>query len=161
MTAPTFTPVPATRTVGEADPPGDMNNTSNELSAIGATYSVMNTAYSGGANPNTAADSSAAFAAALAALPATGGVVTAPAGTFSMANASALAMSTAGSHLVGAGRGATVLQISGSLSASQLIAITANYLQRVQPVDHRGVVHDHQQPRRERHRGDGRPVLPG
>ena len=126
-TAPTFTPVPATRADGEGNPPIDMNNTSNELAAIGATYSVMNTAYSGGANPNTAADSSAAFAAALAALPGSGGVVLAPAGTFSMQNASALAMSIPGSHLVGAGRGATVLQISGSLSAAQVIAITANF----------------------------------
>ena len=127
MNAPIFTPVPATRAVNDPNPPVDMNNTSNELAAIGAGYSVMNTTYGGGADPTGGTDSSGALADAVAALPSAGGLVTFPAGTFLMEPATAIAMAVAGTHILGAGRGATILKIGGTLSAAQLFAITANY----------------------------------
>src|SRR6266487_4672459 len=67
-----------------ANDPGhitDHNNIVDVLIGGGSAYNVLNTAYSGGADPTGSADSTAAFAAALAAAPA-GGVVWVPPGTY-------------------------------------------------------------------------------
>ena len=77
-----FTIPPATRAVGTADPPGDMNNASVSLAVL-AAGNVQNSAYAGGADPSGAADSTAAIQAALtAARSAGGGTVTVPPGTY-------------------------------------------------------------------------------
>ena len=77
-----FTIPPATRAVGTADPPGDMNNASVSLTVL-AAGNVQNSAYAGGADPSGAADSTAAIQAALtAARSAGGGTVTVPPGTY-------------------------------------------------------------------------------
>jgi hypothetical protein len=77
-----FTLFSDTRAVNSIDPPGDANALVRAANAMGATFSVLNAAYAGGADPTGAADSAAAFQAAQAAIPATGGCVTVPPGTY-------------------------------------------------------------------------------
>jgi Pectate lyase superfamily protein len=72
-----FTAVPASRAGGEGNPPADMNNTALQLLALNSSYSVMNAAYSGGADPTGSADSTNAFQAALDT-----GIATIPPGTY-------------------------------------------------------------------------------
>src|SRR5579859_252468 len=62
-----YTIPPDTRAVGTGNPAGDMNNVSDVLSGLGAAYNVLNTAYSGGADPTGVADSTAAIQAAITA----------------------------------------------------------------------------------------------
>lgn len=119
MVSPAFTPVPATRSVGTVDPPGDMNNTSNELAAIGAGYSVMNTVYGGGADPTGLTDSTAQIGSAVAAAHLAGMPVLLPAGTFSVS--SALNWKLPGLQVYGAGSSNTViLQSSANTPILQL-----------------------------------------
>jgi hypothetical protein len=76
-----YTIPPDTRSVGSGNPPLDINNISDVLTGMGAVYNVLNTTYSGGADPTGSADSTAAINAALAAAP-LGGVVLLPPGTY-------------------------------------------------------------------------------
>jgi hypothetical protein len=64
-----YTIPPNTRAVGTGNPPADINNVADVLSGNGLAYHVNNTAYAGGADPTGSADSAAAFAAAVAAMP--------------------------------------------------------------------------------------------
>ena len=76
-----FTLPPDTRAIGQGNPPADMNGVVDALTAQGAALSVLNTAYSGGADPTGVADSTAAIQAALnAASP--GQAVLVPPGTY-------------------------------------------------------------------------------
>lgn len=97
MTTP-FAVVPPTRAVGTINPPGDMNNTSLQLAAMGGAYNVLNAAYAGGADPTGTDDSSGAFQAALDAAPA-GAAVLVPPGTYLIASTVTLTTS----RLFGAG----------------------------------------------------------
>lgn len=64
-----FTLPPDTRAVGTGNPPADMNNVIDAITSAGAVYNVCNTAFAGGADPTGAADSTAAFQAAINAAP--------------------------------------------------------------------------------------------
>ena len=58
---------PDTRAVGTGNPPGDMNNVVDAITAQGAVANVLNASYAGGADPTGAADSTAAIQAAITA----------------------------------------------------------------------------------------------
>jgi hypothetical protein len=83
MTTP-FTPVTPDKTPGSGNPPQDMNETSEELAAMGGSRNILDAAYSGGADATGAGDSAAAFNAAIAALPAGPGYIDVPAGTYKL-----------------------------------------------------------------------------
>jgi Pectate lyase superfamily protein len=125
-----FTPVPATRAVGQGNPPVDMNNTSLELAALGGTWSVLNAAYAGGADPTGTDDSTAAFQDAISALPSGGGTITVPPGTYKI-NTGALAP-VSGLRLTGAGSGVTTLVSTAnsiiSAGASQVTGFELDHL---------------------------------
>jgi hypothetical protein len=118
-----FTLPPDTRSVGSGNPPVDMNGIVDTVTAMGAAYNVLNAAYSGGADPTGAADSSAAFNAAIAALPAAGGVITVPAGTYKLnSTVTATVAPTASVRIIGAGLGATILSYTGTGDAIRMRA---------------------------------------
>jgi hypothetical protein len=64
-----YTLPPDTRSVGSGNPPADMNNVVDALTAMGATHNVLNASYAGGADPTGTADCTAAIQAAVNALP--------------------------------------------------------------------------------------------
>lgn len=99
-------------------------NISDLFTGMGAGYNVLNTAYAGGADPTGAADSTAAISAALAALPAGGGTVYFPAGTYKLSGA--LSVPT-GAVLRGAGENVTILSQT-STSADTLTATDKRYI---------------------------------
>ena len=119
MTTP-FTPVPATRTAGSGSPAADMNSTSLELAAMGGTHNVLNAAYSGGADPTGTSDSTAAINGAISGLPAAGGTVCLPAGTYKISSPLTI---TTGLVLAGAGKHATTIT---SAAASSIFNFTGN-----------------------------------
>ena len=57
MTLKNFTPVADNKVVNDGDPAADMNNTSDELAAMGGTYNVLNANYAGGADATGTNDS--------------------------------------------------------------------------------------------------------
>lgn len=81
------------------------------------------------ADPTGVADSTTAISNALAAIPASGGVVYLPTGTYLLQGAAAFALSIAGTTIVGDGPGATIIKIGGSFSAAQVFNVTAGYCQ--------------------------------
>jgi len=103
----TFTVPPDTRMVGSGDPPVDMDDLIDTVNAMGATTNVLNAAYAGGADASGAADSSAAFQAAVDVLGGNPGVVRVPAGTYKIA--STVTASNPGQYFVGDGRWATII----------------------------------------------------
>ncbi len=60
-----FTLPPDTRAVGTGNPPQDIDNIVDALTALGAGQTVLNASYAGGADPTGVNDSYAAFAAAV------------------------------------------------------------------------------------------------
>jgi len=74
------------RAVGTGDPPNDENANVDALTAMGAGFDVLNPALGGGADPTGTSDSAAAFNAAIAALPAGGGAIRVPSGTYKLAS---------------------------------------------------------------------------
>jgi hypothetical protein len=86
---------------------------------------VRSPAYAGGAVGDGVSDDTAVLLAALAAVPATGGVVYLPAGSYLISGAAALTLATAGTVLRGAGAEATKLIIGGSFTGPSAISITA------------------------------------
>lgn len=95
--------------------------------ADGATdwINVRSPAYAGGAVGDGLADDTAALTAALAAVPAAGGTVYLPAGSYLLSGATALSLATAGTVLRGAGADATKIVIGSSFTGSSAVAITA------------------------------------
>jgi hypothetical protein len=85
------------RAVGTGDPPNDVNALIREANAFGALYNVLDAAYAGGADPGTpstpGADSTAAFAACLAATTAANAEMVIPPGNYTV--------NTAGLNLTG------------------------------------------------------------
>jgi hypothetical protein len=72
-----------THVAGDANHPSDHNSIVDVLKGMGAVYNVLNTAYSGGADPAGASDSTAAIQGALtAAISGGGGTVVIPPGTY-------------------------------------------------------------------------------
>jgi hypothetical protein len=86
---------------------------------------VRSPAYATGAKGDGTTDDTAALQAALAAVPASGGVVYLPAGTYLLNGASALSLATTGTILRGAGAEATKLVIGASFSGASAVAISA------------------------------------
>jgi len=81
------------------------------------------TAY--GADPTGGSDSTTAIQNALSAIPAGGGTVYLPAGTYLLNTASFLSVAIAGTRLTGAGI-ATQLQIGASFTGAQVLSVTAD-----------------------------------
>ena len=118
-----FTPVPPTRTVGSGNPPVDMNNTSLELAAMGATYNVLDANFSGGADPSGTNDSTAAIQAALTAIAANGGgTVLFPPGTYKVSSA----LTVSGNGVILQGCGSAIL--GGYGTTIRTTSATANVL---------------------------------
>jgi hypothetical protein len=86
---------------------------------------VRSPAYATGAKGDGVADDTAALQAALAAVPASGGVVYLPAGNYLLNGTAALTLATAGTVLRGAGADATKLVIGGSFTGTSAVSITA------------------------------------
>lgn len=107
-----FTLPPDTRAVGSPDPANDMNAVIDALTAMGATLNVLNAAYSGGADPAGTNDSTSAIQAALNAVPAGGGVVYLPPGTYKVT--STLTSAVTPTYIQGAGRWATDINFTGT-----------------------------------------------
>src|SRR5881392_2040580 len=108
---------PNTRAVLSPDPPNDMNGVVDALTAMGAVYNVQNPAWSGGADPTGASDSTAAInaaetaAAAYANVNAAGALVIFPPGQYSVTGLT----KQANTIWLGAGRNATIIKLaSGS-----------------------------------------------
>ena len=81
MTLKNFTPVADNKVVNDGDPAADMNETSLQLSEVlGASYSILNTAWAGGAAVDGSSDSTAAIQACMDAAAAAGQPVLIPAG---------------------------------------------------------------------------------
>jgi hypothetical protein len=114
------------RAPGTPNPSGDVNNLNDVLLGLGAKNNVQNTAWAGGADPTGTADSTAAINAALAAVPAGGGAVYVPAGTYLVNTATALAMTAAGTVLRGDGPMATIIRVGSSFTGAQVLGITAD-----------------------------------
>jgi hypothetical protein len=91
-----FTLPPDTRAVGSGDPPDDVNGLTDAASGMGASASVLNTTFSGGADTTGVNDSAAAFQAAVTA--GAGGPVYVPPGTYKIA--STVTSTTAGTLIV-------------------------------------------------------------
>ncbi len=120
MTFPNFT-LPPLRVVGDPDPPGDMNNVVDALTAMGATYNVLDEAYGGGADPSGLTDSSAAVRDAAA----TGLDVHLPAGSYLFNSNIFPSLTTQGQRIFGDGPGITKIIIGASFSGAQLIFANA------------------------------------
>lgn len=75
---------PDTRAVGTGDPANDEDADVDALVAMGSGFNVLNPLLSGGADPTGATDSWAAFNAAQAAVPSTGGSITIPPGVYKL-----------------------------------------------------------------------------
>lgn len=103
-----YTIPPDTRSVGSGNPPVDINNVSDVLTGVGAAYSILNTAYSGGADPTGSADSTAAINATVAAASAVHRPVLIPAGTYKIS--STLNWKLAGLVVIGDGPNVTKIQ---------------------------------------------------
>lgn len=101
------------RYVGSGNPPVDMNNANDVLSGNSPiVYNVLNTAYADGADRSGATDSYAAIQAAIDALPASGGVIYFPAGTYKVTTT--LNITKPGVYLIGDGSWSTVINYTGS-----------------------------------------------
>lgn len=127
-----FTLPPDNRAVGSGNPPADMNGVVDTLTAMGAAFNICNAAFAGGADPTGTADSTAAFNAALAALPtktiwanpltSTGatatvpqGTILIPAGTFKFGSLGADTNNIGPCvNIIGAGRNATTINYYGA-----------------------------------------------
>jgi hypothetical protein len=109
---PQFTLPPDTRAAGTGNPPVDMNGVVDTLTAMGAVYNVLDASYSGGADPAGVADSTTAISAALAALPASGGAVIFPPGTYLMG--SGVTITQAGIYLAALIPGTVTINYTGS-----------------------------------------------
>jgi hypothetical protein len=122
-----FSLPPDTRSVGQGNPPADMNGVVDTLNASGAQFNVCNAAYAGGADPTGVADSTAAIQAALNAT--TAGQPTAlPVGTFlisapiTMASGDELLGSHGSKHVLTG----TVLKLSASFAGAAAIILAPN-----------------------------------
>jgi hypothetical protein len=99
-----------------------MNAVVDALTAQGAVYNVLNAAYAGGADPTGAADSAAAFQAAVNAMPAAGGVIYFPAGTYRVN--STVTVTQAGVYLAGDSKSASVIKYYGSGDCIRMYSTT-------------------------------------
>jgi hypothetical protein len=112
---PQFTLPPSTRAAGTGNPPADMNAVIDALVALGAGYNVLNAAFSGGADPTGAADSTAAIQAAISACQtAGGGIVYLPPGNYTVTG---LTISGSDVTLLGTGIGASFLTLKNASNA--------------------------------------------
>ena len=121
-----FTLPPDTRSVGSGDPPADMNGVVDTLTAMGAVFNVLNTAYAGGADPTGAADSAAAIQAAVtAAITAGGGIVRIPKGAYKVASTVTASLNDTVVHIVGDGKYITTINNYGAGPAFTMYDSTA------------------------------------
>jgi Pectate lyase superfamily protein len=120
-----FTVPPDSRAVGNPGHTTDHNDIADVLAGLGAGLNVQNTALGGGADPTGAADSTAAFQAALNAVAASayGGRIRIPAGNYKIT--SALAYSgTAPLAITGDGPQATQLHLANTSTSVTGLSIT-------------------------------------
>jgi len=96
-----FTLPPDTRAVGQGNPPQDVNGIIDALTAIGTPYSVLNSAYSGGADPTGTSYCDTAFADATSAALAAGQPLLIPGGTYKFQDP--IDWRAAGLKVIGAG----------------------------------------------------------
>jgi hypothetical protein len=94
------------------------------LTAQGAGFNVLNAAFAGGADPAGAADSAAAWQAAMNALPASGGAVIVPPGTYKLASTVTNAVTPTYIVCPG-GRWATTANYTGSGDCIRMLNTTA------------------------------------
>ena len=115
---PQFTLPPDNRSIGSGNPPADMNAHTDALIAMGAGLNVLNAAFAGGADPTGAADSAAAIQAALNAVPAGGGAICLPPGTYKLASTVTNAVTP--TRIQGSGRWATTVNFTGTGDAIRM-----------------------------------------
>jgi hypothetical protein len=102
-----------------------MNSVVDALTAApGVVFNVLNAAYAGGADPTGVSDSAAAVQAAVSAMPAAGGVIYFPAGTYKIA--STITIAVPGVYLAGDGMLATVINYTGTGDCIRMYS-TASY----------------------------------
>lgn len=99
--------LPGTRSVGDPDPPADMNTVVTALIAMGAPGNVMNANFAGGADPTGTNDSTAAFGSAVSYYQSTGQPVIVPPGTYKVS--SLLNWKVPGLRVITAGAANTVI----------------------------------------------------
>ena len=117
-----YTLPPDTRAVGTGDPANDMNAVIEALNAMGATHNVLSASFSGGADPTGVSDSTAAFQAAANALPASGGVVYIPAGTYRLN--SSVTSTQPGVYFRGDSKSSTILKYYGTGDCIRMYSAT-------------------------------------
>lgn len=108
--------------VGDTGHTGYHNNISDVINGS-VPFNILNTAYSGGADPTGVADSSAAINAAIAAAASGGGVVRVPPGSYKV-SAAAIQMSS-GVILAGDGPAASILKPTGSNNGVNVTSASA------------------------------------
>jgi Pectate lyase superfamily protein len=110
-----YTIPPDNRAVGNSGHIADHNNISDVLTGSGAEYNVLNTAFSGGADPTATADSTAAIQAAInAANGQFGSIVFFPPGAYKITSA---LTTYPGVYIVGASSDATSIRQSSTTAA--------------------------------------------
>lgn len=121
--------IPPAHVVGDLTHTTTHNQMAGVLTTLGA-FNVLNSAYSGGADPTGVSNSSPAIQAALNALPVQGGAVFIPPGTYSIGS---LLTMPANSALIGAGSGTagsgTVLKLANAVNTSMIAAGTSCRIQ--------------------------------
>jgi hypothetical protein len=100
----------------------DQNNTANVLTGMGAVYNVLNAAYSGGADPAGTAACDTAVAAAVAAVPAAGGIVGFPPGTYKYT--SGVTVTQPGVYLTALIPGSVIFNYTGSGDCVRMYSTT-------------------------------------
>jgi hypothetical protein len=107
-----------------------------QVLAVLANNNILNSAYSGGADPLGVSDSAPAIQAAINALPASGGVIVMPAGTYKLGSPLSL---TVPCVFMGAGREATILTLANGVNDYAIkftqgtgVAITGAYFADLQ-----------------------------
>lgn len=116
---------PDTRAIGTGNPPVDMDDVSDVLNAFGIGYNIQDTQWAGGADPTGGTACDAAILACLAA----GKAAYLPPGTYLVSGNTALAMTTGGQRISGAGYGLTKVQVGGSFSGPEVFSIGAGNCQ--------------------------------
>jgi hypothetical protein len=101
---------------------GYHRNIADVLTGMGAGFSVLNTAFAGGADAAGVADSAAAIQAAVSALPASGGVVRLPPGTYKVA--STITVPQAGVYIAPTIPGGTIINFTGTGDCIRMYSTT-------------------------------------
>src|SRR5271166_4219284 len=114
-----YTIPPDTRVMGNTGHDGDHDNMSDVLTGTPNVYlSVLNTAFAGGADNTGTSDSTSAFNAAIAAIPAGGGRIFVPAGSYKI---SGTVTFNKDQGMIGQGSDCTFLNYTGSTTCIKVL----------------------------------------